>query len=164
MPLIDLTGKKFGRLLVIGRASTSRTREATWLCVCDCGAQHNASGRNLRTSKVTSCGCAQRESRLTHGQCPRGRASRTYVSWRAMIERCRNPGAVNFKYYGGRGVSVCPRWQSFEAFAADMGERPPHHSLDRIDPNGNYEPANCRWASLEEQARNKRRAQGVSAC
>lgn len=81
---------------------------------------------------------------------------RTYKSWEAMHDRCRNPKNLRWEYYGARGISVCARWHKFENFRADMGDRPEGTSLDRIDGNGNYEPGNCRWATIKEQRANRR--------
>ena len=110
-----------------------------------------------------SCGCAQKGKKghdPKHGHCPGGRGTPTYRTWRAMIQRCRYPSQQTYKYYGGRGITICERWQGehgFETFLADMGERPElRMSLDRIDPNGNYEPDNCRWATPYEQRMNQR--------
>lgn len=84
----------------------------------------------------------------------------TYSSWQAMLNRCRNENIPTWPHYGGRGITICERWESYESFLADMGERPDGRSLDRINVDGNYEPGNCRWATAQEQARNQRRHAG----
>jgi hypothetical protein len=82
--------------------------------------------------------------------------TRTYRSWKEMWRRCTNPNSENFRWYGGKGVTVCEEWGSFEQFFADMGERPPERTLDRIDSDGNYELSNCRWATQEQQTKTNR--------
>lgn len=98
-----------------------------------------------------------------HGQCPHGNPTPLHAAWQSMIKRCTNPKRSDYRLYGGRGIKVCQRWrESFEAFAADMGEKPSlKHSLDRIDSNRDYEPGNCRWATAREQQRNKRTSRPV---
>ncbi len=159
-----LEGQQFGRLKVLDRARKS-SRGRLWRCRCECGAETFVTSADLRSEHVRSCGCLKRahmrelgEARRKHGAVQNNRATAEYRAWQAMLNRCRRAKNANYRYYGGRGITVADRWQSFEAFLADMGSRPsPRHSLDRINPDGNYEPGNCRWATASEQQRNKSR-------
>jgi len=151
---LSIVGKRYGRLLV-ERFHSSDGRSRTWLCRCDCGATHRAKTPALQSGDTKSCGCLKMgeagKNLRTHG------ASRTptWHSWIAMRVRC-SPRSKMRAYYFDRGITVCERWKHFSNFRADMGERPPGTTLDRINVNGNYEPWNCRWATPCEQRRNRR--------
>jgi len=158
----DITGKKFGRLLVLSADKFSNSkRHIVWKCMCDCGNETSAIGSELRLGHKRSCGCFHLdvllETHTKHGHAKAGQLSSTYISWASMHTRCSNKNSINFKHYGGRGISVCDRWKSFENFLADMGERKDGMSIDRIDVNGNYEPNNCKWSTHSEQNKNQRR-------
>lgn len=161
----NLVNRRFGRLVVTGDSGIrTKSRGVVWSCVCDCGATALVSGNNFRRTR--SCGCLLREhaasldrSHLTtHGMS----RSPTWRSWIAMRQRCYDKKQKCWKYYGGRGITVCDRWRfSFANFFADMGERPPGASIDRIDNDGNYEPGNCRWATQKQQIANQRKKDRV---
>lgn len=154
--LLDLINQRFGKLLVKERCGyiQKNTKQPTWLCQCDCGRSVLALGYQLRNGSQKSCGCLRKTNARTHG------LSETveYTSWRAMNERCSNPNNSHYSKYGGRGVTVCERWRSFENFLTDMGLRPLNHSLERKENDRNYEPSNCVWASPEQQSRNTSRS------
>lgn len=159
-----LIGQRFGRLVVVKRVANNKRGQARWLCKCDCGQSCERNSYNLRAGVTKSCGCLRKEMGATLGRSTRthGHASSrslTYNTWTKMKDRCNNPKHTKWRLYGGRGITVCDRWMnSFEDFLADMGERPPGMSIDRYpDKDGNYEPGNCRWATLEQQNQNRRK-------
>lgn len=124
--------------------------------------QHEKSISEFRVKDkkpISRCRSCER-SRVYHTSLWPTRAP-TYRSWKGMFQRCTNPKTESFKYYGARGITVCARWLIYENFFSDMGPRPPNHSIDRIDVNGNYEPGNCRWATAKQQSKNKRKRDGI---
>lgn len=152
--VVDLTGKKFGRLTVLSRAENNAHGKAQWLCHCECGKEVVIIGQHIRNGNSKSCGCLNMDRITKHG----GHKTRLHQIWLDMRFRCRSKTCKYYKDYGGRGIKVCERWDDFKNFRDDMQEGYADHlTLDRIDVNGDYEPSNCRWATVKEQNRNMRK-------
>ena len=143
----DVAGQRFGRLLALRHLG-----EGKWLCQCDCGKQSTPSVTALKKGMTQSCGCYHQERRVKHGFYK----DRQYRVWLSMRQRCENPNDRSYKNYGGRGITVCERWQEFVNFLADMGPRPKGFDIDRIDNSRGYEPGNCRWVSRRQNLLNTR--------
>jgi hypothetical protein len=160
---LDLVGKWSGRLLALAHAGSNTRGRSQWLCLCSCGEHCVVTAQHFTSGTTAACGCLGRERArdrvLTHGES----RSPEYASWVGMVHRCTNPRRGDYRYYGGRGITVCSRWLEFRNFLADMGRRPSiRHTLERRDNNAGYSPDNCYWATKGEQARNTRRSVFVS--
>lgn len=158
MKAVDFTGRRFGRLVVTALAER-QDGITTWHCLCDCGTPITVRHANLKSGCTTSCGCFRKQvtgdTHRIHG------ASRTpaHAIWMDMRRRCRS-----HPNYAGRGITVCDRWSKFEDFHADMGDPPPGMTIDRLDNDGDYEPGNCRWATYQQQADNRRNTVWLTLC
>lgn len=164
MPIKDITGQRFGRLVALMPNHTG-PRGTHWKCECDCGTIIVRRIGFLTSGDVKSCGCLKIEAAIATGHANRKHGqtkTRFYGVWSAMIRRCYNNHTRHYPHYGGRGIKVCKRWRKFENFMADMGTNPPGLTLDRIDNDGDYSPGNCRWTTRAEQARNTRKALRVT--
>ncbi|KKN91257.1 hypothetical protein LCGC14_0221250 [marine sediment metagenome] len=158
--LIDLTGKRFGRLVVICRDKKNRFGTLCWLCLCDCGKEKIILCGSLKSGKTKSCGCLRKEiiSKIMtkHGHTKNRKQSQVYRSWYHIIQRCTNSNTKDYRWYGSRGITVCERWLKFENFLEDMGEAPIGYQIDRLDNNKGYYLENCRWVTPKQNGRNKR--------
>lgn len=148
-------GARYGRLTVVERIQDERQRY--YRCLCECGQEKDIRGDHLASGRTTSCGCRRKERSSEprkHGLT----GTRVYRIWRNMLNRCGYDSHPDWKRYGGRGITVCDKWRSsFESFYRDMGFPPDGMSIDRINNDGNYEPGNCKWSTVLEQAANRRR-------
>jgi hypothetical protein len=156
-PSIDLCGKRFGRLVVVEKTAKRIHSYVVWKCLCDCGNESFVKTGDLNSGNTKSCGCLSAvvtgQRSRTHGMSLSGE----YTSWSGMKYRCLNPDCKHYEYYGGRGITVDPRWLSFDNFYADMGPKPSRrHTLERVDTNGPYAPGNCIWATRKQQSHNLR--------
>jgi len=154
-----MSGEQFGSLTFIRELDKRYGGKARYaLLKCSCGALVERNLSHVLRGRSKKClSCASVGKNITHGHCVGGKSTATYECWVAMHKRCSNSDHPNYTDYGGRGITVCARWSRFDEFLCDMGEKPPRLSLDRFpNPNGNYEPGNCRWATMREQNNNRR--------
>lgn len=152
----DLSGEKFGRWTVQS-LDHIKNRSSYWKCVCECGREKVVLGATLKNGTSASCGCgigdAARKRLTKHGRAH----DKLHYIWTGMKQRCGNPSNKMYHYYGGRGITVCDEWQSFEGFLKDMGDSWAEGlSIDRMDNNKGYCKENCRWIPKSDQAKNRR--------
>lgn len=143
-------------MIKIAFSHRDKSRHSHSTYICKCKTVTVARDYDVKKGLVKSCGCLRNNTakkiHTKHGQI----GSKTYLSWKAMKHRCNNPNAINYKYYGDRGIKVCKRWiNSFENFYADMGKRPKGKTIDRINNDGNYTPSNCKWSTQKQQVYNR---------
>lgn len=158
----NLINNRYGKLLVVEITDQRVSGGVVFKCICDCGNQKLISGYHLTSGNTKSCGCAQYDTQFKHGL----RYTLEYGIWSSMLGRCTNLNDPSYHLYGGRGITVCERWKTFENFYNDIGNSRPSekHSLERENTNGNYEPSNVSWATCIDQANNRRNNVHVEYC
>jgi hypothetical protein len=164
--IIIKKGEVYNRLQIMKEIDKpNKYHRRYFVCLCDCGNTTSVSLNDLRSGHTKSCGCLNRELSskrysklmLKHGHGKKNNTSKTYHSWCSMKRRCKCKTLKHYRLYGGRGIKICKRWEKFENFLKDMGERPEGKTIDRIDVNGNYEKNNCRWSTAKQQNLNKQK-------
>ena len=160
---LDLTGQRFGRLVALSAVEIGKGRKRRWLCRCDCGGETTTDTNKLTSGNTRSCGCLHDEVAAARQYKHGGKGTRLYNIWKNARQRCRNPKSPDFKDYGARGIQFSKVWDDFGVFrewslANGYTET---LTLDRKDPNGDYAPENCRWATWKEQRHNQRRCREV---
>ena len=160
---IDHTGQRFGMLRVMRMSETRLYSQRAFECLCDCGKTSLVCGASLRRGATQSCGCQTVHLGNVYAQTHGLYYSKLHPTWRSMKERCLNPNCKHYKFYGGRGVTVCERWLEFEPFYRDNIDRyVPGCTLDRIDNDGPYTLENTRWSTATRQARNRRNTSWIT--
>lgn len=155
-----MTGKRFGRLMVIAKNDSTGER-STWECVCDCGNKATVRGDSLKSGNTQSCGCLHKDAITKHGDSRK--TNSLYVTWKNMIKRCTDQNHKAWMNYGGRGITVCDEWKEYAQYKKDMGERPfPKAQVDRINNNKGYSKDNCRWVSPKDNCRNTSKNKDVT--
>jgi hypothetical protein len=160
MPFQDKIGLQFGRLVV--KELLSKKPVAKWRCVCDCGVEVDVWGGHLKSGVTRSCGCLLTDFNKTNHKTHGMTKSRTYKSWRSMINRCTLPSTPSYKSYGAKGIGYDSSWKDFNNFLSDMGERPEGMTLDRIDGAKGYSRENCRWANPSQQQANRKNCMQIT--
>ena len=162
MKRLELKNKRFGRLRVLSFSHVNNGGQSCWLCLCDCGNKIVVGNGHLRNGHTKSCGCLSRENIINrsykHGNAKRSIRTRLYGIWAGIKVRCYNTKSIRYDRYGGRGIMVCDEWKNdfavFRDWAVANGYKD-NLQIERVNNDGNYEPANCQWSDVVTQARNR---------